>query len=204
MGLSLAKFQSHRSWEDAHHSLGAAKAPPIKMGSTYKCWQSPPFQNVVVVFLNPFCHGGGGANWPTLFLSSYHGQTARPKWNCHYLSPLEFSFVLIFQRNVGKSSKNPTPWNIIPHNSLLVLCPWKGSTKVSHDLSACWTIGTAPTQLQPQYRAEKVLRCSGSGNQWCSCSWVFYQKQYLFLQLENDTISVFLGNGVLQNNTTEN
>ena len=28
---------------------------------------------------NLFCHVEGGSNWPTLFLSIYHGQTARQK-----------------------------------------------------------------------------------------------------------------------------
>ena len=30
----LSKFQSHRSWGDAHLSFGVAQAPPTKMGST--------------------------------------------------------------------------------------------------------------------------------------------------------------------------
>ena len=30
--------------------------------------------------INPFCHGGGGLNWPALFLCISHGQTARQKW----------------------------------------------------------------------------------------------------------------------------
>ena len=43
----LSKFQSHRSWGDAHLSFGRRKRPQLKWDQpkTYKFWQSPHFQN---------------------------------------------------------------------------------------------------------------------------------------------------------------
>ena len=59
---------------------------------------------------------------------------------CQCLSPIRYSGISIYHRNVDKCSKNDTSGILILDNSYVGLCSGKCCTQVSVEMSPCWII----------------------------------------------------------------